>query len=184
MDKVKSKSKKTTQEEVKKKGIKNYAILLVILILFIGLVLYLCRWYKVYEEYQKEIPVIRDSLQEIVNDDLEHYLLDNPSSIIYICTANDDNCRNFEKKFKKLIRNNELGDEIIYLNVTGLDQDYFVTTFNEKYSKKKKLTTNYPAIVSFDEGKVNNILQAKDDAELSITKAENFLELEINKVGE
>ncbi len=179
-----TRAKKATPEEVQKRAAKNYVILCFIVLLFVGLVLYLCKWYKVYDEYQKDIPVIRDSLQEIVNDDLEHYILDNPSSLIYICTANDENCRNFEKKFKQLIEKKEFGNEIVYLNVTGLDQDSFVKSFNEKYAKKKKLTTNYPAIVLFDEGKVTSVLQAADDKELSITKVEHFLELELNKVGE
>lgn len=173
---------KPAQEEKKKKTIKNYIILLVVVLLFVGLVLYLCKWYKVYDEYQKDIPIIRGSLQEIVNDDLEHYVLDNPTSIIYICTADDDNCRNFEKKFKKFIQNNELGDEIVYLNVTGLDQNAFVTSFNEKYAKKKKLTANYPAVVLFEDGKATSILQAKPDKELSIEKVDNFIDL--NKLGE
>ena len=174
--------KKTTQEEVKKRTAKNYCLVAVIALVFIGLVLYLCKCYKVYDEYQKEIPVIRGSLQEIVNEDLEHYVLDNPSSIIYVCVANDDKCRDFEKKFKKFIENNELGDEIVYLNTTGLEQDSFVNEFNGKYAKKKLLTTNYPAIVLFDEGKVDSILQAKENKTLSIEKVKNFLEL--NKVGE
>lgn len=175
-------TKKTTPEEKQKKKVKNYIILVFVVLLFVGLVLYLCKWYKVYDEYQKDIPVIRDSLQEIVNEDLEHYILDNPSSLIYICTANDENCRDFEKKFKKLIEKDELADEIIYLNVTGIDQDNFVNSFNEKYTKKKKLTTNYPAIVVFDEGKVVSILQAKKDNKLKIDDVKHFIKL--NKVGE
>ena len=175
-------TKKTTPEEKQKKKVKNYIILVFVVLLFVGLVLYLCKWYKVYDEYQKDIPVIRDSLQEIVNEDLEHYILDNPSSLIYICTANDENCRDFEKKFKKLIEKDELADEIIYLNVTGIDQDNFVNSFNEKYTKKKKLTTNYPAIVVFDEGKVVSILQAKQDNKIKINDVKDFIKL--NQVGE
>ena len=172
-------AKKATQEKKKKRTLKNYVILGVIIILFVGLVLYLCKWYKVYDEYQKEIPVIRGSLQEIVSDDLEYYILDNPNSLIYICTANDENCRNFEKKFKKLVEKKELNDKMIYLNVTGLDQNDFVTKFNDKYSKKKNLKTNYPAIVLFDEGKVVNILQADKDNNLNMSKVEDFIELSI-----
>ena len=175
-------AKKATQEEIKKKTIKNYVILGVVVLLFIGIVLYLCKWYLVYDEYQKEIPIIRDSLQEIVSEDLEHYVLDNPSSLIYICTANDEQCRNFEKKFKKLVIKEELGDEIIYLNVTGIDQDSFVADFNGKYAKKKQLTTNYPAIVLFDEGKAVRILQGNENSKLAIDDAKHFIKL--NKVGE
>lgn len=174
--------KKATQEEVKKRTIKNYCILALIVVVFIGLVLYLCKCYRVYDEYQKEIPVIRGSLQEIVSDDLEHYVVENPNSIIYVCFANNDNCRNFEKKFKKFVETKEMKDEIVYLNTTGIDQEEFVKAFNEKYAKKKELTSNYPAIILFDEGKAVSILQAKENNNLSIEKVENFLE--VNKIGE
>ncbi len=175
-------AKKSTREEEKKITVKSYVILGVVVLLFTGLVLYLCRWYNVYEDYQKEIPVIRGSLQEIVSDDLDHFVLDNPSSLIYICTANDDSCRNFEKKFKKLIETDELADEIIYMNVTGLDQNSFVENFNNKYAKKKQLTTSYPAIVLFDEGKAIRILQANQDSNLDIDDVKHFIKL--NKIGE
>jgi hypothetical protein len=172
--------KKTTQDN--KKTFKNYAILFGITLAFVCIVLYLCKCYNVYNEYQKEIPVIRGSLQEIVSDDLEHYLVDNPSSIIYICVANDDKCREFEKKFKKYVETKLLSDEIVYLNTTGLNQDEFVKNFNERYAKKKELTTNYPAIVLFEDGKAVSILQGKKNSSLSIEKVENFLE--VNKIGE
>jgi hypothetical protein len=176
--------KKAIQEEVQKRTVKSYAILGLVCLLFIGLILYLCKWYDVYDQYQKEIPVIRDSLQEIVSDDLEHYVLENPNSLIYICTSSDEQCRNFEKKFKKLIEKEELGDEIIYLNVTDVDQEAFVNNFNAKYAKKKQLTTNYPAIVLFDEGKAVRILQAKKDKKLNIDDVKHFIKLNEEAVGE
>ena len=77
-----------------------------------GLVIYLCKWYKVYDDYQKEIPVIRDTLSEITDVDLEHYILDNPSTIIYMCTASNETCRDFEKDFKKFVLKKEYTDSI------------------------------------------------------------------------
>lgn len=164
------------------KRIHNYIILVVIFLLCIGLIVYLCKWYKVYDEYQKETPIIRGVLQEIVNDDLEHYVLDNPSALIYVCTSNDDVCRDFEKEFKKYINQQELNDSIIYLNTTGLNQDEFVSEFNKKYNYKRELTTNYPAFVLFEDGKIVSILQGTKNEKLTITKVKNFLEL--NKIGE
>ena len=51
--------------------VKNYFILAIIFLAGIGLTFYLCRWYKVYDDYKKQTPVIRGTLsQEIVYDDL------------------------------------------------------------------------------------------------------------------
>lgn len=165
-----------------KKGFKNYVILIVIFLLGICLTLYLCKWYKVYDDYQKEIPVIRDSLLEITYDDLDHYLMENPSTVIYMCTASWDACRSYEKEFKKLIEKKELKDTIIYLNLSDLDQEKFVNDFNNKFNFKNKLTTNYPAFVIFRDGEISQILQGRKNKKLTIGNTKQFLEL--NEISE
>ena len=70
----------------------------------------------------------------------------------------------------------------IYLNLTDLDQDVFVNSFNEKYKYKTKLTTNYPAFVLFEDGEIKTILQGNKEEELDLVKVKQFLDL--NKVGE
>lgn len=160
-----------------KKRFKNYIILIVIFILCWGLTLYLCEWYKVYNDYEKQTPVIRGTLSEITYEDLDHYVVDVPSIIVYICTSYDDNCRNFEKNFKKYVKKNDLNDSIVYLNITNIDKQQFINDFNNKYNYKGKLTGNYPAFVSFKDGKINSVLQATDNKNLSLSKVDSFLDL-------
>jgi len=169
-------------KEDKKKAIHNYFLLVLLFGVTVGLVLYLCKWYNVYHEYQKETPVIRGAIMEIVNDDLEHYILDNPTAVIYMCTAKDDECRNFEKDFKKLLKKRDYNNEIIYLNLSNLNQDEFVESFNNKYNYKIKLTTHYPAFVLFEDGKVVSVLQGSKNKPLTVVKVKQFLEL--NEIGE
>ena len=180
---AKEKNKKEEKEE--KNLLKNYIILVVILLLVVGLTIYLCECFKVYKEEQKTIPVIRGTLiSEITEVDLDPFLIENPSAIIYACTASDDKCRSFEKDFKKIIEKNSLQDSIVYLNLSGVqDQQVFVDDFNSKYgNKKNKLSTNYPAILLFDEGKLKLVIQGKDDKKLKLEKVNDFIE--INKLGE
>ncbi len=172
----------TREEEKERSLFKRYLILVFVFIVCMGLVIYLCRWYKVYDDYQKEIPVIRDTLSEITNVDLEHYILDNPTTIIYMCTASDEVCRNFEKDFKKLVIKKEYTDKIVYLNLSGLDQEKFVEEFNEKYKFKIKLSIDYPAIVMFEDGKISALLQESDKRDFTISTVKDFLEL--NMIGE
>ena len=171
-----------SEKEEKKSVLHNYIILTIIFILSMGLVIYLCKLYNVYDEYQKETPVIRGSLQEIVDDDLEHYVLDNPTAVIYMCTSSNEICRTFEKGLKKLLNKNNYNDQIIYLNLSNLNQDEFVDSFNSRYMRKAKLTTNYPAFVLFVDGKAVSILQGTEGKPLTITKVKQFLEL--NDIGE
>lgn len=180
---LKTKKEVETHEEEKERSLfKRYLILAFIFVLCMGLVIYLCKWYKVYDDYQKEIPVIRDTLSEITDIDLEHYILDNPTTVIYMCTASDEVCRDFEKDFKKLVIKKEYTDKIVYLNLSGLDQEKFVEEFNNKYKFKVKLTTDYPAIVMFEDGKISSLLQENDKRDFTISTVKDYLEL--NMIGE
>ncbi len=164
--------------EKNKKSIKNYIILIIIFGLTILLVWYISRWYQVYSDYQKETPVIRGTLNyEITGIDFDHYIMENPSSIIYMCTSSDDNCRYFEKDFKKFIVKNNLQDSIIYLNLSNTDIDKFITNFNNNYTYKVKLTKNYPALVEFSDGKITGLIEGEENKKLSITKVSQFIEL-------
>ncbi len=171
------------KENGTKKIVKNYLLLLIIFIVCIGFVLYLCNLYQVYDQYQKETPVIQGALQEIVPDDLEHYVLDTPTTVIYMCTSYDEECRAFEKDFKKYLSKREWNNEVVYLNLNDLDQEEFVHSFNTKYPyKKESLSTHYPAFVLFEDGKVRGLLQGNNQKKLTITKVRQFLE--INEIGE
>ena len=180
-----AKEQQNNIEKEEKNLLKNYIILTVIMILVVGLTLYFCECYKVYDKEQKTTPVIRGTLiSEITEVDLDPFLIENPSAVIYTCTASNDKCRSFEKDFKKIVNKYNLQDTIIYLNLSNVEnQKEFVTSFNQNHPYKKgKLTTNYPAIIYFEEGIVKNILQGKKQDKLKISKVKDFIE--INKLGE
>ncbi len=156
---------------------RNYMLLILLFVGMIVMVLYICELYKVSDEERKRVPIIEGALQEIYNDDLEHYIMDNPTTIIYMCTANGDVCREFERDFSKLLKKKDYSNQLIYLNLTDLNQEEFVKNFNNLYNYKKQLTSYYPAFILFEDGKVKNILQGNKDKPLNIIKVKQFLEL-------
>lgn len=165
-------------EKSRKIPIKNYVL---VGILFIGIILLLCyfsRWYQVYSDYEKQTPVIRGTLSEITNLELDHYILENPTTAIYMCTSSDMKCRNFEKALKSMLDKNEtLKENLLYLNLSDINQEEFVHSFNEKYSYKVKLTKDYPAVVLFEEGKIIGLLQEKSNENLDVNDVRSFLKL-------
>ena len=169
-------NKKENKEE-RKITPKNYAILALIFIVATIISLYLANVYTVYQESKLEIPVIGDTLSEITSEELEHYISENPATLLYICTASDQKCRSYEKDFKKLIDREELQEYIVYLNLKPEERESFTENFNNQYSKRLKLTTNYPAIVALDEGKVIHLLQPKEKEKLTITKTQQFIDI-------
>lgn len=169
-------------DDLRKIPTKNYVILLIIFLITFLLVYYLYRFYVVYSSYQKETPIIRDVLPEITDQELEHYIQESPSIVIYMCTASDDTCRNFEKSFKKLINKKNLSTYITYLNLSNADIDNFTNKFNNSYQYKQKLTNNYPALVVFEDDKVRDIIQNSKKEKINMTDVEQFLKR--NKIGE
>lgn len=162
---------------------KNYVLLIVIFIITLGIMTYFCNWYKVYDEFKRQTPVIRGTLFEITSEEeLEHYVMENETAVVYLCTASDDNCRNFEKDFIKLIEKKNLQESILYFNLSDIDNKEFVDKFNAQYYYKTKLTENYPAIIIFEDGKIINIIQGTEKEKLNIEKTKQFIE--INKIGE
>ena len=164
------------------KIIKKYVLLVLLFIASIVIVLYLCELYKVNKAEQMKTPVIDGALLEIYPTDLEHYIMDNPTTVIYMCTADNEECRVFERDFKKLLKKKDYNNQIIYLNLTDLDQEEFVSEFNNTYTYKTEITGDYPAFVLFEDGKIKSILQSSKDKSLSIDKVKQFLEL--NDIGE
>ena len=173
--------KKKTLEKKDNKKIRNYIITVILFIVCFGLVLYLRELYKVNEAEQKKIPVIQGYISEIYIDDLEHYIMDNPTGVIYMCISNDENCRMFEREFKKLLKKDEYSDNLAYLNLINVNQDEFLEGFNNRYIYKTKLSKNFPAFVLFEAGRVKAILQGKDK-KLDILRVKHFLEL--SEIGE
>ena len=57
-----------------------------------------------------------------------------------------------------------------------------VEEFNNKYNFKIKLTTDYPAIVMFEDGKITSLLQENDKRDFTISTVKDYLEL--NMIGE
>lgn len=170
------------KEELRKVPTKNYIILVIMFIATFALVYYLYRWYNVYSTYQKETPVIRDTLPEINGDELDHYIQENPTTVIYLCTASDNKCRSFESKFKKLVEKDTLEEYITYINLSDTNTLDFTNHFNDTYKYKITLKNNYPALIAFEDNNIIDMIQESDKQKLSITKVKEFLKE--NEIGE
>lgn len=174
--------KAKTKKEERKIGVKNYLILALIFLVATAVTLYLCNVYNVYQESKLEIPVIRGTLSEITSEEIEHYISENPTTILYICTASDETCRSYEKDLKKVVNKRELQNEMVYLNITPEEKSNFVKSFNDKYTSRVKLTEQFPALVALEESKTIHILQPKEEGKLTLLKTQQFIEL--HKIGE
>lgn len=166
----------------KKKSIpiKNYFILLMIIVGTFFIVYYFYRWYDVYLEYQNDIPIIRDTLPEVGEEEMYHYIQENPKTVVYLCTSDDVTCRNFEKNFKKLVERDSLKEYITYVNLTHINKEEFLNKFNGQYPYKKEIKS-YPALIVFDSGNIVDVIQEKENSEITISDVKQLLKR--NEVG-
>lgn len=160
--------KKELKEEVRKIRPKNYLILGAIFLVTLALVFLLRYWYISYQNYKLSIPVLKDTLMEITHDELDHYITANPDAVIYIEVSEDENSREVAKDLKEVIKERNLANKVVYLNISSIeDKDAFFTDFSKKYLKEDVLT-NYPALVLFLDGKIDAYVSKTNRQKLNI----------------
>lgn len=172
--------KKETEvnKKVEKRKIptKNYVIVLVIFALSLFLVFFLRDWYRSYQEYEKTIPVLTNALSEVRYNEIYNYIGDNQSVIIYMGVADDDDCRELEAKFKKVIEERHLKNKIVYFNITDVeDKELLLKEFNDKYATGDRISA-YPAIILFEDGKIIDFKSKNANQNLLVSDIEQLLD--------
>lgn len=152
----------------------NYVKLLLIVLITIFVAFLLRNWYLSKINYELNIPIIRETLiNEINNDEIYSYIRENENSIIYMGVVSDENCREFELEFNEIIREKQLGDQITYLNITKVNnKGKFIKEFNKFYSSSLQ---GYPSLIIFEEGEVKAALTVKTGKKLKIEDVIKFL---------
>ena len=140
--------------------LKNYIIVVVIVLLVVLGSLYACSWYKTIKEYNLNKSVITDTVNKIELETLESYIVDNSNFIMYLSDSSDESIKSFEKKFKRYIKNNSLNSEILYLDIKDYDNELVVETLLNYKSETLKNLKNipFPNLLIFENGKIEDIL--------------------------
>ena len=154
----------------------NYVVLVFIYVVVIVVVLYLASWYNTYKNYQEEIPVLQDVVSEINPSEVTHYLTENPSPVLYLCSASDSDCREFEESIKDNLTNNGYED-LVYVNLEDVDDK---TSYVNELLKDSDFTIERtPCLIKFTEGKVTAVEDGLNGAVLTRDEALNFLDVNL-----
>lgn len=126
--------------------IKNYIYLLLIIIASVALVYYLYLWFIEYNKEQNQTSYIEEVMQIINYNELETYLIENKDAVVYVSVLNDNHIRKFEKKLQRFIKENDITNKILYLDLTNnnyevLNKEVNVPTF--LVYRNTELTANY-----------------------------------------
>ena len=113
---------------------------------------YFRKWYKAYEDSYLSKSIVGNYLFQINYKELDNYLVENQSAIIYVSKVGNEKIRNFEKKFINAINQNDLKNKILYLNLNNYKGD-----INNKYTINDMNITSVPNISVFKNGKLDDI---------------------------
>ncbi len=151
---------------------KNYIIVATIFTVTILVCLYLADWYKKDEEYRLSIPVTEGVISSITLEELDHYLTENNSAVLFICENERNDCREVGETLNKIVQSNLYATTFNYMDINYNNNfTAFKEEFNDKYTTNSKLE-DYPALIIIEEGIVvdikNNINQDEIDAYLDL----------------
>ena len=154
--------------ETKNIPYKNYVILTVAIDFTVLTVFYCRSWYITTKEYYNNNSIILDTISEIKNEEIGNYAMDNPDFVLYVSSGRNTEIKSFEKKLKKFILKNDLRNNVLYLNLEGVDVAEFNKSLNSMANKNvesKLQDKNSSAIYIFKEGKIVKTLKSNTDTD-------------------
>ena len=143
---------------------KNYIIYAIIVVVTLALVLYMNEWYKAYKQKQLDESYIAKHINEVNYEEFKYISRENPNLIIYIGKTNCKECIKLEKNLYKIIDKNELKDEMIFLNVTALDN---INRLSDYSREELNLNYNVPSIAILKDSKITDVLNSNENKEIT-----------------
>ncbi len=158
-----------------KQSKKNYLNLTLILLGTILLTIGSTNLYKNYEEEKLSTAYISKYVSVVQYNELDNALLElGTDTFLYISYTGDKDIHKFETKFKKVLRDNEILDNVLYLNVNEkLNDENYIKDINKKLNLKEHIITKLPSIIYYKDGKVIDVI----NSDPSIIDTGKFMQL-------
>ena len=141
--------------------LKNYFILILVILLTILKVIYMRDWYNAYKKFYAKNSVMTKVVREIKNDEISNYILENQKFILYVSSGRNTNIKSFEDEFKNLIQKMDLGENVLYMNLDEVDVSDFYNSLNSYASStkvKNQIVSSDASMYVFTDGKLTMLL--------------------------
>lgn len=149
---------------------KNYLYLFLILLGSVLFLIYLYNWYEAYNETKLNTSIMNNYLTVINYNELDNYIIENKNAVIYVSIVGNDDINKFEKKFKNIISEHNLRNDILYLDITSENIN--------KATKKLQIEEEFPYLVVYTNGVITDTYSINDH-NYSNSKVEKYL----NRIG-
>ena len=163
------------KKEIKKIISKNYFMLAVIFLIS-GLLFWLV--VEPFRKSDKQESKLTDKLEKLSYESIDAYITERQNVIVYL-TDFSEKSNNFENEFESVALENDIDEDVVYMNTTELAPDNLTKLknkyFNDKLKSSKVELNVIPNLLVFQDGKIIDILYKVDTIydKTSITK---FLE--------
>ena len=146
---------KTKKDKLREVPLKNYIYLFLILLGSILLLIYIYTWYDTYNQNKLNTSIMNEHLTVINYNELDDYIVENKDAIIYVSILGNEDINNFERKFKSVIIENNLKNNILYLDITNENI--------ESATKKLKIEQEFPYLVVYTNGNITDTYNIKEN---------------------
>ena len=159
----------------KKIEIKNYVILLLIIVITLFAVLYARSWYITGQEYRDNNSIMTSVVSQISEDEITSCLSENPNAVIYASSGEDTNVKSFEKDFIKLVSKYNLSEQLLYVNLDASSDSFMETlkSFAKSSEVADKVSNTSASLYIFKEGKLDSVIA--DTNEIGVKQVEKLL---------
>ena len=143
-------------KKVKNIPVKNYYMVIFIIIAVILATLYIFKMYEVKkaEKYQESYLITSETVSLEINDlnEINQVFMEAPETyFVYIGYTKDENVYNFEKELKPIIEEYGLKDVFYYIDATNLkEEDNYLDKLNDSLNLKEDKLDKIPAIIYFN----------------------------------
>ena len=151
-------------DELRKIPTKNYIILGMVILVTLFILYYFYMWVDVYKESKINIPIMDKYMTVINYNELDNYVVENPNTIVYVSVLEDDKIREFEKQFKNKYRNNEIENDVLYMNITDdIRNTNIKEDMDDRYVLNDLSITDVPCVLVFNDGLLKSIYSVSDN---------------------
>lgn len=154
---------------------KNYIILGIVILVTLCLLYYFYMWFDAYNETRLNKPILNKYMEVINYNEIDNYIVENPNTIIYVSVLENEDIRNFEKKLKNSYKDNDIDEEILYLDMTeDIKNKDILQEIEYKYSLNSLSMKDVPCVIVFKNGNIDTIYSIRDN-DYNIDKFERFI---------
>jgi len=149
---------------------KNYLYLILILLGSFMFLIYIYKWYEAYNENKLNTSIMDKYLTVINYNELDNYIIENKDAVIYVSILGNEDINKFEKKFKNIVAENNLRNNILYLDISNEN----ITSATKKLSIEEE----FPYLVVYTNGIITDTYSINEH-KYSNAKVEKYL----NRIG-